>query len=67
MKLIRILVLLMSTLAMFSGYVASQSAFFLGTTQGYSNFIDSSIFPIFFSVLLFGVIVCAFIKVREPE
>lgn len=49
------------------GYLLSQQAFFEGTTQSYSAFIDQSVLPVLTLGLLVAIVICAFIPEKEVE
>lgn len=67
MKLIRSLVFWVSSLIMGGGYLLSQQAFFEGTTQSYSAFIDQSVLPVLTLGLLVAIVIFAFIPEKEVE
>lgn len=62
MKLARWCVIAMSLLLIGGGYLASQSAFFGGTTAEYIKALDTSPVPMLSLVLLIAVVVLAFLK-----
>lgn len=67
MKMLRLLVLGVTTFLCVGGYLASQYSFFQGTTGQYIKSLDSSPVPLLSLLLLIGLVVLAFLPERSEE